>query len=175
MKKYHLALLILAGLAAGRANADALTITLDSAVLTGSPGDTLQFFGNITNNTASSIDLAGDNFNLTDIPPTAINDSPFFANTPPSLDAGTSTGPVELFDITIPNPFTLPPGDNPYGGTFQVLGDSDGVIGTAFFDVNVNIPSSSVPEPTSVALLAGALGCWYLGKRVMVSRGREVS
>ena len=115
MKKYHLALLIVAGLAAGRANADALSITLDSAILTGSPGDVLKFFGNITNNTASSVDLAADNFNLTDFPPTAIDDSPFFANTPPTLNAngtaGDSTGDVELFDITIPNPFTLPAGE----------------------------------------------------------------
>ncbi len=180
MKKYHLALLIVAGLAAGCANADSFSITLDSAILTGSPGDVLSFSGTIVNTTASSIDLslAADNINITDFT-SGIDDSPFFANLPFSLDGGASTGDIGLFNITIPNPFTLPPGDNPYSGTFQILDDCGAVAGTAFFDVNVNIPSGSVPEPASVALLAGALGCWFAGKHMakqaMARRERGVS
>ena len=172
MKKYYLALLCVSGLAASHAMAASLFISLDSPVQSGSPGDILSFTGTITNTTGSSVDLAGDIFNLTDFPTNALDDSPFFNNTPPSLASGVSTGDVELFDITIPTPFTLPLGDNPYGGTFQVTDDNGNVVGTAFFTVDVQVPPSSAPEPSTAALLTGAIAVLSLLGTVRLRRCR---
>jgi hypothetical protein len=174
MRKYYLALLFATGLAASQARASSLFISLDSPVQSGSPGDVLSFTGTITNTTGSSVDLVSDNFDLTDFPPSSLDDSPFFNNTPPTLAGGASTGDVELFDITIPNPFTLPPGDNPYGGTFQVLDDNGAVVGTAFFTVSVQLPPPSVPEPSTAAMLTGSIAVLSLLGAVR-RRGRRAS
>jgi hypothetical protein len=173
MKNHFLALLFVTGLAASQAKATNLLILLDSPVQTGSPGDFLSFTGTITNTTGSSVDLVGDNFNLTDFPPSALDDSPFFNNTPPSLAGGGSTGDVELFDITIPNPFTLPLGDNPYGGTFQVTDDSGDVVGTAFFTVDVQVQAQT-PEPSAAVLATSAIAILSLVE-IVRSRRRRAS
>lgn len=160
MKKYHLALILfifLIGLVCAPAKADTLLIALDSPTLNGSPGDVLQFFGTLTNTTAADLYLNADNINLAGFDPSAIDDSPFFANTPLFLVPGGSTGDIRLFDITIPNPFAT----GNYGGTFQVLGGVDGnaqdIIGSAYFTVQVQ-QSAAVPEPSSAVLLSsGAL------------------
>jgi hypothetical protein len=162
MKKYHLALILLTGLLCAPAEANTLlSIVLDSPTLTGSPGDFLQFFGTVTNTTGADVYLNADNFSLTGFDLSAIDDSPFFANTPPFLSSSGTTGDIELFDVTIPNPFTdsCVAASN-CGGTFQVLGGADGtaqdVVGTAYFTVNVQEPSG-VPEPSTAVLMSGAV------------------
>ncbi|HTC35246.1 MAG TPA: PEP-CTERM sorting domain-containing protein [Bryobacteraceae bacterium] len=163
MIKNWFTILALALLPSAAALADTITITLDSPTLSGSAGDTLQFFGTLTNTTSDTVFLNDDNFNLASIPLGSIDDSPFFANAPLSLDAagsldgGFTSGDIELFDVTIPDPF--PPGN--YDGTFQVLGGADGgsqdIVGTADFTVQVLGPVSGVPEPGSLGLMAAAL------------------
>jgi PEP-CTERM motif len=173
MTKHWFAILTLVSLACGSASADTVTITLDSPTLSGSPGDTLQFFGTLTNTTADTVFLNDVNFNLASIPLGSIDNSPFFTNAPLSLDAagsldgGFTSGDIELFDVTIPDPFAAAN----YDGTFQVLGGIDGnaqdILGTADFTVQVLGSSSSVPEPSSVILLGAAfLGlCWFRRRR----------
>jgi hypothetical protein len=144
------------------ASADTLTITLDSPTLSGSPGDTLQFLGTLTNTTSDTVFLNDVNFNLASIPSGSIDNSPFFANAPLSLDAagsldgGFTSGDIELFDVTIPDPFTA----GNYDGTFQVLGGVDGnaqdILGTVDFTVQVAGPASAVPEPASFGFMAAA-------------------
>jgi hypothetical protein len=128
------------------AKADLLIIALDSPTLAGSPGDVLQFFGTLTNTTSANLYLNADNLNLAGFDPSAIDDSPFFANAPLFLGPGASTGDISLFNITIPNPFAT----GNYGGTFQVLGGMDSnaqdVIGSADFTVQVQ-QHSAIPEP----------------------------
>jgi hypothetical protein len=156
MIKNWFPILALALLSAGAASADTITITLDSATLSGSPGDTLQFFGTLTNTTADTVFLNDDNLNLSGFPLSSLDGTPFF-NEPLSLDAGVSSSDMELFDITIPDPFT--PGN--YDGTFQVVGGADGgsqdIVGTADFTVQVTGPVSGVPEPGSLGLMGAAL------------------
>jgi hypothetical protein len=162
MRKYHFALIFLIGLACAPAKGTALFISLDTPTLAGAPGDLLQFFGTISNTTGATVFLNGDNFNLTGFPPSALDDSPFFANAPLSLGAGASTADIGLFNVTIPNPFVG--GD--YGGTFQILGGADGnaqdVVATAFFTVQVD-----TPEPSPAVLLSGALLFLLVAKRLL--------
>lgn len=168
MKKYHCAFILLIGLAGAPAQGTALFITLDTPTLSGSPGDFLQFFGTITNTTGATVFLNADNFNLTGFDPSALDDTPFFINAPLSLAAFGSTADIELFDVTIPNPFAA--GD--YGGTFQILGGADGsaqdIVATAFFTVQV-----ATPEPSSAALLSGALLFLLAAKRIHLRRLRR--
>jgi hypothetical protein len=130
------------------------------------PGDELQFFGTLTNTTSGTVYLNADNFNLATLPLSSFDDSPFFANAPVSLDGGGTSGDIELFDLDIPAPFT--PGK--YDGSFQVLGGVDDnaqdVVGTVNFTVQVQGPTSAIPEPTSLPLLGAAfLGIGWLRGR----------
>ncbi len=174
MKKYHLALILLIGLVCPPANADLLTIALDSPALTGSPSDVLQFFGTLTNTTSANLYLNADNFNLAGFGPSAVDDSPFFTNAPLFLGPDASTGDIGLFNITIPDPFVT----GNYGGTFQVLGGADGnaqdVIGSADFTVQVQQPAA-VPEPSLAVLLSGALLLLLVAKQVMARPACKVN
>jgi hypothetical protein len=162
MTKTWFSILFLVSLACGSASADTITITLDSPTLSGSAGDVLLFDGILTNTGTDTVFLNTDNLNLAGFPLSSLDGSPFF-NEPVSLGGGGGTSDMELFDITIPDPFT--PGS--YDGTFQVLGGVDGsaqdILGTADFAVQVLGPTSGVPEPRSVVLLGAAfLGlCWF--------------
>lgn len=165
MKKLYLALFFMAASACVPARADSLGISLDSSTLTGLPGNTLQFFGTLVNTTGANLYLNADNFNLPGFDPSAIDDSPFFANAPLFLAPGANTGAIGLFNITIPNPFAT----NSYPGTFQVLGGATGddqtIIGTAQFTVKVQT-TSTVPEPSSLSMLATILLLFFSGRQV---------
>jgi hypothetical protein len=171
MKKYYLALMILlTGPFCARANETFFNITFDSPVQSGSLGDFLQFFGTITNTSGSTVYLNSDNFDLTGFNyGTDVTD--YFAITPVSLDAGASSGDMELFDITIPNPFTdgcVALAD--CGGSYQILGGADSnaqnVLGTAYFTIDVQ-QASGVPEPSYVVLLSGALVLLFVVKTMI--------
>ena len=82
-----------------------------------------------------------------------IDVGPFNTNAPLFLDPGASSGPFELFDVTI-NPATP---DGPYIGNFvSIQGGADGGAGSAFddlvdigFDVQVQSATAAAPEPGS--------------------------
>ena len=104
MKLHFLFIVAFMAMAASVAHAGAMT-TFDDPDQNGAPGTTLQFFGTITNPGSDAIFLNGDALNLA--APTAdftITDL-FFANAPLLLDAGESSGLIELFDVTVNNPF----------------------------------------------------------------------
>jgi hypothetical protein len=169
MKKYHLVLILLTAVVCATAKASSLFISLDSPVQSGAPGAFLQFFGTITNTTGSTVDLssASDNFTLTGFNYFTDVTDLFFANVPLSLAAGASTGDIELFDITIPNPYT----DScalsaDCGGTYQILDGSGNVLGTAFFTVDVQ-PPSGVPEPSPAVLLSSALLLLMVARKII--------
>jgi hypothetical protein len=154
----HIALSILATLllAASTARAGVVTLVLDSPLLSGSPGNVLAFSGTLTNTTSDVVWLISDNFSpLSGLIPAAIDDLPFFTNAPLFLDANESTGDIGLFNVTIP--IALTPGN--YDGTFTLLGgageDSQDILGSADFTVQVvpGAPSSDVPEPGTLPLL----------------------
>jgi hypothetical protein len=177
MKKCHLAAILLTGLLCVPAQSAILfDVTFDSPVQSGAPGDILQFFGTITYPAASgpTVYLNADSFSLTGFDVTAITD--LFANSPVSLDAGGSSGDIELFDITIPNPFTDScVGSADCGGTYNILGGADGgagtaqdVIGTANFTVDVQQPSG-VPEPSSAVMLSSTLLLLLVARRIAAS------
>jgi len=157
--------------------AGTITITLDNPNQTGSPGDTLQFFGTVTN-TGTDTDPADAfylNFDslglsLSDPSYTAADnfgDFPAF-----SLLGGDSTGDIDLFDITLNDPtsdsFGLYPGTyGLFGG--QDGGDLSGQDPLAQVDFSVDLEAAA-PEPATVPLFVTGLALigWF-------GRGRRTS
>jgi hypothetical protein len=154
--KLRLLLVLIAGL--GKLHAGNLLVLLSSPSETGSPGDTLAFFGTMTNvsptdtiflNSTTSTSVSG---NL------SIDVGPFFINAPLFLAPGDVSGPFEIFALTI-DPSTP---DGPYpGSTVSIQGGADSVtfddLADVNFDVQVSSPLAVAPEPgTGWLLLAGA-------------------
>ncbi len=152
--------LVFAFLLSKSASASPITFTLSQPSQTGAAGTTLDFFGTITNNDASTVYLNSDNFTLTSLG-LSLNDAPFFSLPPslgPSGSPNASTGLVELFDITI----AANAAAGTYSGnSFQILGGatqnvSMDLLGTQEFAITVP-PASPVPEPNTLVVLASGL------------------
>jgi hypothetical protein len=142
------------GAAAAAANTLPITIAFDQPDQIGVAGQTLQFFGTITNTTSDIVFLNSDDLNPTGLSITS-NDL-FFANVPlflaPSGQAGDSSGDIELFDLTLSAP--LRDAATTFPGTYTLLGGADSnaqdILGSASFSV-------TTPEPSTVYLLLGTL------------------
>ena len=152
--KTLLCTLILATLGTAVAKADTITISFDQQDQTISAGDTVEFFGTITNDTANTIYLNEDDLTLSGLSLTTTDQ--FFNNVPidlaPSGDAGDSSGDIELFDVTASDPLLDVAGV--YSGTYTLIGGTDGNaqdnLGSANFSVTTLAP---VPEPPTICLL----------------------
>jgi hypothetical protein len=142
--------LVLATLGTAVAKADDITITLDQAAPTASAGDTLQFFGTITNDTGTTLYLNYDDLTLNGLSLTTTDQ--FFNTVPISLAPGGNSGDIELFDVTVSDPLLDAPGT--YSGAYTLSGGADGgaqdTLGTATFSVTTLAPA---PEPSSLYLL----------------------
>lgn len=142
---------------AAAAHADSISIDISPATVAGAPGDDVEFFGTITNNTSDALYLNDDTINLSALPPDALDGSPLLLNAPYPLGPGENTGSIELFDITIPGGFT----SGNYDGSFDVNGGTgmsdDNLLGTGTFTLQVQPSVSSVPEPSFAPLLLLAL------------------
>ncbi|MGD0295567.1 MAG: hypothetical protein ABSE86_00540 [Bryobacteraceae bacterium] len=101
VKKNCLVLSLSVALGCAMARADVIDIAFDHSSETGSPGDTLRFFGTLTNPGSDTVFLNSDSLNLSGFPLSSITD--LFANTPLSLAGGAHTGDIELFDVAIPS------------------------------------------------------------------------
>ena len=175
MKHIGLSILATVLLAAATARAGVVTIVLDSPLLSGNSGDVLAFSGTLTNTTSDVVWLISDNFSpLSGLTPAAIDDNPFFINAPLYLDAYQNTGDIGLCNVTIPSALT--PGN--YVGTFTLLGgagqDSQDILGSADFTVQVleAQPTSGVPEPATLPLLAVGVCTLLVRRRVRLGIGR---
>jgi hypothetical protein len=153
-----------------------ITITFDDPNQVGAPGQTLQFFGTITN-TSSDTTMAdavywnSDSFNLSlDSPDYTLTDD--FANTPVYLTGGQSSGDIELFDITLANPVSDPPGI--YLGTYGLIGGMDQGAQTASDNLaQADFSVDVTPEPATLALLGAGLALmgWAFRGRVRAGHG----
>jgi hypothetical protein len=148
---------------------EVVNITFDAPNQTGNPGQTLKFFGEITNpgTDTAAVFLNIDSFNLAlDSGDYTLTDD--FNNTPTSLGAGETSGPIELFEITLSELF---PGNfGVASGTYGLVGGEDGgdnsgsdVLGEQSFSIDVE---SATPEPATWMLLAIGMGAiWRVGNR----------
>jgi hypothetical protein len=125
-----------------------LTVTTED----GLPGSALTFSGTLTNETGNVEYLNGLSFADAGF---YDSEDPFDTYAPIYLTAYESSGPFELFTVSIPNPFT--PGS--YPSTVTLNGgagpSSTDDLGLASYTVQVDPPST--PEPGSAGLLL--LGC----------------
>ena len=161
-----LAVVGLAMMAGASARADGITITLDNPNQTGNPGQLIEFFGTVTNNStdtdpADSIYLNSDYLTLA-LTDATQNDNFYAAYYPIALAGGESSGDIDLFDYTLANPETDLFG--PHAGIYQLLGGIDGGAQTASdsldevnFSVDVEPAPSGTPEPGTCYLLGGGL------------------
>jgi len=161
-------ILILATLGTAAAKADSITITLDQVNTTGSAGDTLQFFGTITNDTDSTLYLNSDDLTLAGLSLTTIDQ--FFSTVPLSLapegQAGDSSGDIELFDVNVDDPLLDAAGG--YSGTYTLFGGGDGNAQDNLGSVDFSVTTlSSVPEPSAIYLVLSGL----MAMAVLVRRG----
>jgi len=153
------------------ARADVVDIAFDHSSQTGSPGDTVKFFGTLTNTSSDTVFLNSDSLNLSGFPLSSITD--LFANAPLSLAGGANSGDIELFDAVIPNAF--PSSSNP--GNYALLGGgmSDlNIVGAVDFTVHVE-GISSVPEPSFSRLLTFGLALlaavrWVAAPKIAINR-----
>lgn len=167
---------------AAGAQAGNITITFDNPDQTGAPGDTLNFYGVITDTellpaTISDVPdefatyLNGDSlpFTLSD----AVVTDNFYANVPWYLEPGESSGDIDLFDITLADPETLNFGV--YQGTYTVQGGMDGgddsaQLNLAQADFSVDVEADS-PEPGTLMLLGASLASiGLLRRRISANR-----
>jgi hypothetical protein len=144
------------------AHASPISISLVNPNQTGSVGQTLQFFGVITNNTNSTVNLVGDDLTL-NAPGISLSDLPYNTNAPFFLTAdgtaGASSGIIELFDVTLSAGFS---GSNL--GSFDITGDAGTAIGSTMFSV------APTPEPASFFLLLTSLPAAILPLRNRLRR-----
>ena len=136
------------------ARAGSIGITLSQSTLSGTAGSTLTFAATLTNISTSTVFLNGDS-STTVTPGLVVSDNPFLTNAPLSLAAGASTGPFDIFTVTIaagtaPGIYSL--------NSFTILGGHDGTtlnpVGSTNFTVDVLSP---VPEPGTLVLVGSGL------------------
>jgi hypothetical protein len=177
-KSFSVLVMMAAACLAAQTRAQSLDVTLVNSNVSVTQGATeADFFASISNPTASTIFLNGDN-PMTGPPFLSVNDAPFMSNAPLFLGAGQSTGPFELFAVELASP-TIAPGTYS-GNVFSILGGfsmSDLLdVADSIFSVTVTGPSFSAPEmdPTSWAgaltLLGGCLAILCSRRAVRIGR-----
>jgi hypothetical protein len=139
--------LALTGVKASHADSVNINVTLTQSIQTVTQGTTsVAFDAMISNPSADTIYLNGDSW-TTSSAFLAVDDAPFNNNAPLSLVAGASTAPFEIFDVLLGT--NTPAGT--YGGTFSILGGTDGAtlndLADANFSITVASPPVVVPEP----------------------------
>ncbi len=167
MIKHFFTVLILATCGVVAANAGTV-ITLDNPGQTGATGTTLRYFGTISNTDPSNtVYLNSDSLTLT-APAGAFSfTDQFFTAVPLSLAPFTNSGDIELFDITVSNPFTDP--FTVYSGTYELLGGGDGgaqdLLATASFSATPQELSGTHEPVTPVLMISGLAALGFMRRR----------
>jgi len=153
--KLRLVLMLMAGVS--QLHAGSLLVLLSSAVQTGAPGATLQYFGTMTNVSATDTIFLNSVSSTSSWSNLSIDVSPFFLNAPLSLAPGEGTPAFEIFDAAI-DPAT--PDGLLSGSTVSIQGGTDSGTFDDLADVNFDVqvsstPSADAPEPGTASLVLG--------------------
>ncbi len=145
-------------------HASSILITLDGPNQAGAAGQTISFFGVITNTDTTPGDqpifLNSDSLNFTLGDATVVDN--FFSTVPISLAEGESSGDIDLFDITLANPESSLSGT----GTYGLIGGMDGGSGQGSDNLaQTNFSVTVTPEPGTVSLLGIGLALMSLAIR----------
>jgi hypothetical protein len=160
--KTLLCTLMLATIGTAVAKADSVTITLDTPNQHVLPGETVEIFGTIVNDSNTIVYLNNDDLDLAGLGFTTTDQ--FFNTVPISLapdgQPGDSSGNIELFDVTVSNPLVGGPGT--FLGTYTLFGGDDGGADTAEDNLgSANFSLAATPEPSSIyLLLSGMAAAW---------------
>lgn len=171
----HITTAILAFLFFGSvAWADSVGVALTQTSVTTTAGSTITFDAAITNfSTTDTIFLNGDGSTTSSLLLT-VDDTPFLANFPLSLDPNEVSGPFALFNVIIDA--SIPTGIYDFN-SFSILGGSDGnAFGTiGSVDFSVTVDNVTTPEPwTQFLLLSGLLVLGMLRKFVIPVKPGEL-
>jgi hypothetical protein len=166
-------------IAAGCARASNVIVMLDTASLSGSPGDVLSFSGTITNNDLATIDLNQLDISIPGLFST--DGSPFLFG-PFTVAGGQTTVDFTFFTISVDNPYTDPSalvtGAATVLGGVEVGGAYDGAalndLGETTFSVNVEGGAASAPEVATSWTLLPAICFLLLVHRKMRSLNTRV-
>lgn len=152
---------LIAAIAGFPASGDTVSIDFISATLAGSPGQMLTFQGSLgttTSNLGYDAYLNSVSISLAGPLDWSLDATPFLLNAPLWLANGASTGVFDFFSLTIPAGLAY----GYYDGGFSLLGgrasDSEVVLGSSSFQVDVGGSPSDVPESSSLLLTAAAIG-----------------
>lgn len=143
-----------------------ISLNFDTPIQYVAPGGTISFTGIISNNDTDSSDPAVYLNAFSDtvgLPADDLTDD-FFENAPLDLSPNANSGDIDLIDITA-GPDIAP---GTYQGTYVIEGGPDNGTFTDFDNLaQVDYTVVVTPEPSTLALLAAALGLagWRFRRR----------
>ncbi|MGH9599931.1 MAG: PEP-CTERM sorting domain-containing protein [Terracidiphilus sp.] len=175
-----LAALLLCACLAPRAFADDVTIANLTAI-SGQPGDSITVYGDLTNNSSSTLYFNNDAINLSVDASVATASDDLITNAilgfgPASMDPGDSITGVDLFTLNLAGGSGVYTGNtfDLYGGTCLGPEDCNDQLGGGVFSFEVNNPGGNpapTPEPATFWLLAGGLfaAAFFVRRRFLIA------
>jgi len=139
---------------AGPASAEPITLLVSPNLLSGSPGGTLTFTGQITNQTGAVLNASDLFFNFNGFDPAVLTLTQLVGDPDFSLPNNTISQVTNLFSVTIAA--NVAPGTYTFEAFIQDINNTFSNTVT----INVTVAGAAVPEPSAVFLLTTGLSAF---------------